>query len=188
MFSVDVGSCSNEASCTSGSEIFEYKEIVYGLLQSKSYEVMVTFGVFRCPFCWPGEERDYDYLLRHALTVAERSSSDAEMRGQHFALAKYLVIDLQDYAEPLPSQNRRSFPAFCGFDDFFAPTSQSKRCSKDFVASPYGSDDKDEDDCESDGDGDDCESEEGLPLRSLTGCKSFSEMLVFESLRLLRFI
>ncbi|KAH6819576.1 hypothetical protein C2S51_003179 [Perilla frutescens var. frutescens] len=84
---------SDKESDISDSEIYEHEERIYELLKSCTYNVRGKKGQFRCPFCSVEEEREYDYLLRHALTVAEGSSESALQRANHFALAKYLVTE-----------------------------------------------------------------------------------------------
>lgn len=99
-------------------DISEHKERIYELLKSCTYKVRGPCGQLRCPFCSVEEDKEYNYLLLHALVVAEGSSEGAEHRADHFALAKYLVVDLKDNAEPPPQRTRSSPASECDEDDF----------------------------------------------------------------------
>ncbi|KAH6771919.1 hypothetical protein C2S51_010323 [Perilla frutescens var. frutescens] len=97
---------SDEESCICDPEIYEHKERIYKLLKSCTYKVrgnnIINADQLSCPFCFVEQEHDCNSLLRHALTVAENSSESAEQRASHFALARYIVIDLPADAEPSP--------------------------------------------------------------------------------------
>ncbi|XP_057787847.1 factor of DNA methylation 5-like isoform X2 [Salvia miltiorrhiza] len=91
-----LGNHSDGIASISDSDVYEYKGRIYELLKlSIPYKVRGPSGELRCPFCSNEENREYNYLLRHALAVGESSSESAKQRAKHFALAKYLVIDLQ---------------------------------------------------------------------------------------------
>ncbi|XP_010537880.1 PREDICTED: factor of DNA methylation 1 [Tarenaya hassleriana] len=88
----------------SESEIDEYSEKPYKLLQSGKFKVKVN-GTLRCPFCSGKKKQDYKYkeLFAHASGVARGSANrSAKQKANHLALANYLEKDLAGDAERLP--------------------------------------------------------------------------------------
>ncbi|KAL0723601.1 hypothetical protein Bca4012_038200 [Brassica carinata] len=101
---VRMGVSSDEESEISESEIDDYSETPYLLLQSGKYKVKVN-GTLRCPFCSGKKKQDYKYkeLMAHASGVSKGSASrSAKQKANHLALAKYLQRELAGDAEPLP--------------------------------------------------------------------------------------
>lgn len=99
-----MGVSSDEESEISESEIDDYSETPYLLLQSGKYKVKVN-GMLRCPFCSGKKKQDYKYkeLMAHASGVSKGSASrSAKQKANHLALARYLQNELAGDAEPLP--------------------------------------------------------------------------------------
>lgn len=99
-----MGISSDEESEISESEIDDYSETPYLLLQNGSYKVKVN-GQLRCPFCSGKKKQDYKYkeLYAHASGVSKGSASrSAKQKANHLALAKYLENELAGHAEPVP--------------------------------------------------------------------------------------
>ncbi|CAF1926003.1 unnamed protein product [Brassica napus] len=95
---------SDEESEISESEIDDYSETPYLLLQNGKYKVKVN-GTLRCPFCSNKKKQDYKYkeLMAHASGVSKGSASrSAKQKANHLALARYLQNELAGDAEPLP--------------------------------------------------------------------------------------
>ncbi|KAL8497230.1 hypothetical protein ACS0TY_020787 [Phlomoides rotata] len=91
----------------SDSEINQYKEAVHKLLKFKTYKIRGPNGDLRCPFCVDVEKLEYHRLLEHTIRVAECSAESGKQRASHFAMAKYLVIDLASEAKQLPQSAKR---------------------------------------------------------------------------------
>ncbi|KAJ8755540.1 hypothetical protein K2173_019338 [Erythroxylum novogranatense] len=88
---------SEEESDISESEIDDYKDKPYNDLRAGKYTVKTTNGL-KCPFCAGKKKQEYKYkdLLQHASGVAKGSANrSAKQKANHFALAKYLEVDLQ---------------------------------------------------------------------------------------------
>ncbi|CAH2075769.1 unnamed protein product, partial [Thlaspi arvense] len=86
-------------------EINEYKEKLHQELKTGKYKVKHVNGTLRCPFCAGEKEQDYQYkdFLQHAIGLGKGSANiSAKKKANHFALAKYLEIDLANEAEQLP--------------------------------------------------------------------------------------
>ncbi|CAG7869044.1 unnamed protein product [Brassica rapa] len=101
---VKMGVSSDEESEISESEIDDYSETPYLLLQNGKYKVKVN-GTLRCPFCSNKKKQDYKYkeLMAHASGVSKGSASrSAKQKANHLALARYLQNELAGDAEPLP--------------------------------------------------------------------------------------
>lgn len=95
---------SDEEDDISESEIDDYSEKPYQLLQNGTYKVKVN-GQLRCPFCSGKKKQDYKYkeLFAHASGVSKGSASrSAIQKANHLALANYLENELAADAEPLP--------------------------------------------------------------------------------------
>ncbi|KAL8502056.1 hypothetical protein ACS0TY_021255 [Phlomoides rotata] len=97
----------DEESDISDSEINQYKEAVHKLLKFKTYKIRGPNGDLRCPFCVDVEKLEYHCLLEHTIRVAECSAESGKQRASHFAMAKYLVIDLASEAKQLPQSAKR---------------------------------------------------------------------------------
>ncbi|KAL1221413.1 Factor of DNA methylation 1 [Cardamine amara subsp. amara] len=98
-----MGISSDEEDEISESEIDDYSETPYLLLQSGKYKVKVN-GMLRCPFCSGKKKQDYKYkeLIAHASGVSKGSASrSALQKANHLALAKFLENELAGYAEPV---------------------------------------------------------------------------------------
>ncbi|XP_010459126.1 PREDICTED: factor of DNA methylation 1 [Camelina sativa] len=99
-----MGISSGEESEISESEIDDYSETPYMLLQNGSYKVKVN-GQLRCPFCSGKKKQDYKYkeLYAHASGVSKGSATrSAKQKANHLALAKFLENELAAHAEPVP--------------------------------------------------------------------------------------
>ncbi|ESQ35218.1 hypothetical protein EUTSA_v10007054mg [Eutrema salsugineum] len=99
-----MGISSDEESEISESEIDDYSEIPYLMLQTGKYKVKVN-GNLRCPFCSGKKKQDYKYkeLIAHASGVSKGSANrSAKQKANHLALAKYLENELAGDAEPVP--------------------------------------------------------------------------------------
>ncbi|VVA91487.1 unnamed protein product [Arabis nemorensis] len=95
---------SDEEAEISESEIDDYSETPYLLLQNGKYKVKVN-GILRCPFCSGKKKQDYKYkeLMAHATGVSKGSANrSAIQKANHLALAKYLENELAGDAEPAP--------------------------------------------------------------------------------------
>lgn len=99
-----MGHSSDEDDEISESEIDDYSETPYLLLQNGKYKVKVN-GMLRCPFCSGKKKQDYKYkeLMAHASGVSKGSANrSAKQKANHLALAKYLENELAGDAEPIP--------------------------------------------------------------------------------------
>lgn len=84
----------------SDSQRNEYKQLSYKLFQFRTYRLRSSNGDFGCPFCNLNENREnrYIHLLLHAIRVAE-TSEGGKHGANHFAMARYLAIDLHHEIE-----------------------------------------------------------------------------------------
>ncbi|KAH6755212.1 hypothetical protein C2S53_017470 [Perilla frutescens var. hirtella] len=92
------------------SQVDEYKELSYKLFQFKTYKLRGFSGELRCPFCvnYEGEDNcHHTHLLLHAVRVAEVSER-GKQKANHFAMARYLAIDLADEVKAEAEQLSRS--------------------------------------------------------------------------------
>ncbi|XP_010497500.1 PREDICTED: factor of DNA methylation 1-like [Camelina sativa] len=99
-----MGISSDDECEISESEIDDYSETPYMLLQNGSYKVKVN-GQLRCPFCSGKKKQDYKYkeLYAHASGVSKGSATrSAKQKANHLALAKFLENELAGHAEPAP--------------------------------------------------------------------------------------
>ncbi|GMY35649.1 factor of DNA methylation 5-like [Fagus crenata] len=94
-----MGSCSEEQSDVSDSEIEYYIEKPYEQLKAGKYIIKNPNATFRCPFCGKRkQEYRYHELLQHASGVGTGSANrrSAKNKAKHLALAKYLEENLVD--------------------------------------------------------------------------------------------
>ncbi|XP_057787842.1 factor of DNA methylation 5-like [Salvia miltiorrhiza] len=92
---VEMGNSSREEfeDLNDDSQMNEYKQLSYKLFHFQTYRLFRgSNGEFGCPFCSYKECR-YTHLLLHAVQVAE-GHEPGKKRANHYAMARYLAIDL----------------------------------------------------------------------------------------------
>ncbi|CAM8961940.1 unnamed protein product [Rhodiola kirilowii] len=96
---------SSEDSDFSDSEVAEYAQKPYQQLQEGKLNVRGPGGTLRCPFCTGKKKQDYRWkdLHQHASGVGKGSASrSGKQKANHWALAKYLEIDLSAESDQVP--------------------------------------------------------------------------------------
>ncbi|XP_068639742.1 protein INVOLVED IN DE NOVO 2-like [Aristolochia californica] len=95
---MDMDYTTEEDSETSDSDMETRRDRFYEQLQKEPHKVKISDVSFRCPYCQGKKKQDYQYkdLLQHAGGVGQSNNRKFNEKAMHFALAKFLEVDLAE--------------------------------------------------------------------------------------------
>lgn len=90
----------------SRSELQDMEYRYYSDMKDGIREVKISESLFRCPFCYRDQKRDYQFgdLLRHAYRIGTSShTKDGREKARHLALERYMSKYLRPRERPHPT-------------------------------------------------------------------------------------